>query len=63
MKALVFLCMLLTGCSVPFVGQVAHQLVYCEEPAKCKAAAVQACPEGGTIHRISPALAVEFSCK
>lgn len=70
MKYFIFLCICvtLTSCGVQnnkrrFVpGAVARQVVFCTNPEECKQKLSADCPNGGVIHRGTPALQLEYSC-
>jgi hypothetical protein len=52
------------GCSTVKGGSgiVSQQVVACVDPEQCKKVMARDCKKGGIIHRIAPAIAVQYSC-
>lgn len=44
------------------LGDIVHKTVTCADPVQCKLEMRNKCEKGGVIHKISPALHVEYSC-
>lgn len=43
-------------------GIVSQQVVACVDPEQCKKVMARDCKKGGIIHRVAPAIAVQYSC-
>lgn len=43
-------------------GAVAQQVTVCVDPEACKKEMSERCKKGGTIYKIAPAIAVQYSC-
>lgn len=66
MKYLIILCLIIaSGCSAKTfsVGEVSHQVVSCTNTDDCKTKMNKTCPEGGVLHKVSPSITVEYSCR
>jgi hypothetical protein len=43
-------------------GIVSQQVVACVNPEQCQKIMARDCKKGGIIHRVAPAIAVQYSC-
>lgn len=44
------------------LGHVVHRQLLCVEEYSCKAALAEDCKRGGTIHNVTSAVVIEYSC-
>jgi hypothetical protein len=53
----------LTGCSAhKKLGRIVPDSVVCVTQEDCKTSLAKACDNGGAIHRVLPALVIEYTC-
>jgi hypothetical protein len=54
----------LSGCSLKraITGEVVKKKLVCVDQLGCQTALAKDCPKGGKLHRVVPAVVVEYSC-
>lgn len=65
MYLMIFILMLsLSGCSLKraITGEVVRKQLACVDQVGCQTALAKDCPRGGKLHRVVPAVVVEYSC-
>ena len=58
------LVMSLSGCSLKraITGEIVRKHLVCVDQLGCQTALAKDCPKGGKLHRVVPAIVVEYSC-
>lgn len=54
-----------SGCAATeklIVGEVAHQVIFCNSSESCKERLAKDCPKGGVLYGVRQAVEIEYSC-